>query len=257
MDTPTAARTTVDRPTVVVTGASRGFGRAIAAVLVARGHCVVGVARDAHDLAAVQAELGDRFVPVTGDVADPGMPARLIEEHRPGMVVLAAGALPPMRPLHLLDWEELSRPWQVDVAQTFHWLQACLTRPLDPGSTVVTFSSGAAVQGSPLSGGYAGAKAMVRFLTSYAGEESARAGLGLRFASVLPKLTPQTDLGAAAVAAYADRAGVDVPGFLDGFGPVTQPAVLADDVVRLLTDASLDRAAYVVLPTGGLVPLDA
>ena len=85
----------------------------------------------------------------------------------------------------------------------FHWIREALLLPLDPGSTVVVMSSGAAVAGSPLSGGYAGSKATIRFLTGYAQEESQRAGLGIRFFSVLPKLTPATDLGSPAVAAYA------------------------------------------------------
>jgi hypothetical protein len=63
-------------------------------------------------------------------------------------------------------------------------------------------SSGAAHFGSPLSAGSAGAKAAIRVLCSYAADESCRAGLDIRFVSVLPKVTPATDLGAVAVAAY-------------------------------------------------------
>ena len=91
-----------------------------------------------------------------------------------------------------------------------------LRRPLAPGSSVIVMSSGAAVNGSPLSGGYAGAKAAVKFIADYAAIESQRAGLGIRFVSVLPRLTPATELGAAAVAAYAERQGVDVR---HSFGP--------------------------------------
>jgi len=91
----------------------------------------------------------------------------------------------------------------VDVQQAFHWLREALLLPLDPGSTVIAMSSGAALHGSPLSGGYAGAKAMVRFLAGYAAGESARSELGIRIVSILPTLTPETDLGAMAVAAYA------------------------------------------------------
>jgi hypothetical protein len=46
-----------------------------------------------------------------------------------------------------------------------------------------------------MSGGYAGAKATVKFLSAYAGSESNRNSLKLRFVSVLPQLTPATDLG--------------------------------------------------------------
>ena len=63
------------------------------------------------------------------------------------------------------------------------------------------------VAGSPLSGGYAGAKATQRFITGYAQDEARRAGLGITFTTVLPQITPLTDLGAPAVDAYAARNG--------------------------------------------------
>ena len=94
----------------------------------------------------------------------------------------------------------------------FGWVREALLAPLPPGSVVITMSSGAALRGSPLSGGYAGAKATIRFLASYAAAESQRDELGIRFVSVLPQLTPATRLGAAAVAAYAARQGTDVAG---------------------------------------------
>jgi NAD(P)-dependent dehydrogenase (short-subunit alcohol dehydrogenase family) len=76
-------------------------------------------------------------------------------------------------------------------------------------------SSGAAVAGSPLSGGYAGAKAAIRFLTGYAADESERAGLGIRFLSLLPRLTAATELGSMAVAAYARRDGIEVDEYFE------------------------------------------
>lgn len=54
----------------VVTGASRGLGRAFAEALVARGTRVFGLARSETDLAAVAEALGDAFVPVRCDVTD-------------------------------------------------------------------------------------------------------------------------------------------------------------------------------------------
>ena len=139
------------------------------------------------------------------------MAGELIDKYRPGVLVLNAGATPLPRPIQHHTWETFSRNWDVDVAHVFHWTREALLAPLEPGSTVVTLSSGAALFGSPLAGGYAGAKAAIRFLTSYAADESRRAGLGIRFVSLLPQLTPATALGAVFAAAYAAREGAGRP----------------------------------------------
>ena len=54
----------------VVTGASRGLGRAFSAALIDRGAAVYGLARSTDDLEAVRDDLGDRFHPVACDVTD-------------------------------------------------------------------------------------------------------------------------------------------------------------------------------------------
>ncbi|HEX5841747.1 MAG TPA: SDR family NAD(P)-dependent oxidoreductase [Pseudomonas sp.] len=56
--------------TVLVTGASAGFGEAICRRMHADGYRVIGAARRADKLAALQAELGERFVAVVMDVTD-------------------------------------------------------------------------------------------------------------------------------------------------------------------------------------------
>jgi NAD(P)-dependent dehydrogenase (short-subunit alcohol dehydrogenase family) len=228
--------------TVLVTGASRGFGQAVAGALAAAGADVVGVARSRADLDATRERLGASFTPVTADVADADVAARLLDEHRPTSVILCAGAAPLMRPLQEQTWESFSENWNVDVAQAFHWIGHALRSPLAPGSTVIAFSSGAALAGSPLSGGYAGANATVRFVARYAAVESQRAGLGLRFTSVLPQLTAATTLGAQAVAAYAELDGVDVATFVARRGPVLTPERVGDSVVELLRRETLGEA---------------
>ncbi len=194
--------------TALVTGASRGFGRGIATALSRAGAAqVVGVARDRASLEDLRTELGDSFTPVPADAADPVVAGELIDKYHPGVLVLNAGATPLPRPIQQHTWQTFSRNWDVDVAHAFHWTREALLAPLAPGSTVVTLSSGAALRGSPLSGGYAGAKAAIRWLTAYAAEESLLGGLGIRFVTVLPQLTRATTLGAVYAAAYAARQG--------------------------------------------------
>jgi NAD(P)-dependent dehydrogenase (short-subunit alcohol dehydrogenase family) len=240
--------------TAIVTGASRGFGRGVAAALAAAGAHVVGVARTSAHLDDVRDELGERFTTVTADAAEPATASRLIDEYRPRTVVLAAGAAPTMSPLHEQTWESFSQNWHSDVAQAFHWIGHALRRPLAPGSAVIAISSGAAIKGSPLSGGYAGAKATVRLITDYAAIESERAALDIRFVSVLPQLTPATDLGAKAVAAYAEREGVGVEAFVASLRPALTAEQVGKSVLEIATGARRDHHAY-ALTSAGLSPL--
>jgi NAD(P)-dependent dehydrogenase (short-subunit alcohol dehydrogenase family) len=240
--------------TALVTGASRGFGRAIASALHAEGATVVAVARNAELLASLGDEVGGTLTTVVADVADPVVAGTLIEQYRPDTLVLNAGAAPLSRPLHQHTWETFSRNWDIDVRHAFHWIREALLLPLHRGSTVITMSSGAAVVGSPLSGGYAGAKAAIRFITGYAEDESARAGLGIRFISMLPRLTPATDLGSMAVAAYARRDGVAVAEYLERFGPSLTPEEVAKATVDVVTSTEYAPGAYLLTPAG-LSPL--
>jgi len=237
--------------TALVTGASRGFGRGIATALSRAGAQVVGVARDGGQLEDLHAELGGSFTAVPADAADPVVAGQLIDTYRPGVLVLNAGATPLPRPIHHHTWRTFSRNWEVDVQHVFNFTREALLAPLAPGSTVITLSSGAALRGSPLSGGYAGAKAAIRWLTGYAAEESERAGLGVRFVTLLPQLTPATDLGALYVAAYAARQGDGPAG---PAGPPLTPDLAGQAIADLAADPGYQEHAY-VLTAAGLRPL--
>jgi NAD(P)-dependent dehydrogenase (short-subunit alcohol dehydrogenase family) len=229
----------LDDSTAIVTGASRGFGRAIATALTAAGAKVTGIARQPADGVEI------------GDATDPALAAALIAEHHPRILVLNAGALPVNRPLPEHTWDTLSRHWETDVRHVFEWTRAALLAPLAPGSVVVTMSSGAAVNGSPVSGGYAGAKATVRFLSAYAAEESQRAGLGIRFVSLLPRLTPAGGVGASGAAAYAARSGTDLDSFLARLGPILTAEQVGQAVLELVES---DRTGAFLLGPDGLAP---
>ena len=240
--------------TAIVTGAGRGFGRGIASALAAAGARVVGVARTRSQLEETRTQIGDSFIPEVADAADPATAERLIDQYRPRTLVLSAGATPRMIPLSEHTWETFSENWHSDVAQAFHWIGHALRRPLAPGSSVIVMSSGAALNGSPLSGGYAGAKATVRFITSYAAIEAQRAGLGIDFKAVLPRLTPATDLGAAAVAAYAERQGVDVDSFVRATGPALTAEQVGKSVLEIAIGDATGHDAH-LLTAAGLSPL--
>jgi NAD(P)-dependent dehydrogenase (short-subunit alcohol dehydrogenase family) len=184
----------------IVTGGSRGLGRGIVQALAARGVHVVALARDGEGLTALAREVANVDT-VCADAADDLVAGRLLQERKPDLVVLCAGASPPLHPLHLHTWETFSRNWEVDAKSTFTWLRNALLLPMKAGSHVVIVSSMAATNGSPLSGGYAGAKRMLWFMTEYAAQEISRLKLGIHIHCLLPTLNPNTDLGRAAISA--------------------------------------------------------
>src|SRR5262249_56678232 len=158
------------------------------------GAHVVGVARHRSGLEELQRELGDALNCETGDVADPELSARLFGTYRPAAIVLNAGATPVIAPLDEHDWDTFSVNWNVDVRQAFHFVQQALRTPPPNGGVVVTMSSGAALAGSPASGGYAGAKATVRFISAYAAGEAAPRAVPGRLRSgppPIPRVAPR------------------------------------------------------------------
>jgi NAD(P)-dependent dehydrogenase (short-subunit alcohol dehydrogenase family) len=236
-------------PTIVV-GASRGLGRGIATAFAEAGAPVIAVARGAEALADLASGL-DTIRTEVADAADETAARRLMDRYEPDTVVLVAGASPVIRPLQEQTWETFSVNWQTDVQLAFHWLRAALRKPLRPGSRVVVFSSGAAVGGSPLSGGYAGAKATQRFITAYAQDEAQRAEMGITFTALLPKITPLTDLGRPAVQAYAARSGRSEAEYIEQLGEPLTPAAAGAAVVELTrADAPSVAPAYLLTGAG-------
>ena len=238
----------------VVTGAGRGFGRAISHSLARAGVHVVGVGRTAQPLQELKDELGNNFTIEVADVAAPFTAKRLLGSYRPQTVVLNAGATPVAAPLLDQTWDNFSRNWAVDVHQVFNFTREALAAPLPSGAAVIAMSSGAALRGSPLSGGYAGAKATIRFISEYAASEAARNALGVRFVAVLPQITPETDLGSIFVKAYARHAGVDVNTYLSQLGPRLSLEQVGQSITELTTNGEYTASAY-LLNGNGLSPL--
>jgi 3-oxoacyl-[acyl-carrier protein] reductase len=242
--------------TTVVVGASRGLGGGIARAFGEAGAQVVAVARSGTALAELAAT-SENIQPEVADAGDATVAGSLIDRYDPEAAILVAGASPHMRPLQHQTWETFSVNWQTDVRIAFHWLREALLKPLRPGSRVVVVSSGAALnkEGSPLSGGYAGAKATQRFITGYAQDEAKRAGLDITFTTVFPRFAPVTDVGRPAVQAYAARAGLSVEEFLAQAGPLVTPEIAGTALVELVRAAAAKVAPTYVLNGDGLQEL--
>ena len=226
---------------VVVTGGSRGLGLGLVEALVHQGAKVSVVARSAMDLEAVSARLGVKAI--SADITDPGAAKQILSQTRPDILILNAGATPRMGPLDQLSWEDFTKPWETDVRGGLYWLQAALNLPLATGARVLVSSSGAAQQGSPLSGGYAGAKRMLWLMAKYANGIAEHKSLGIRFQAIVPmQMIGGTGVGGEGSRAYARAAGIEPEAFLARFGVAMPPRLFGEHVVRILNDPEYHAA---------------
>jgi NAD(P)-dependent dehydrogenase (short-subunit alcohol dehydrogenase family) len=237
---------------VVVIGGSKGLGRAIVAAAHAQGAHVLAVARQEKPLK----QLADDFsgVHILGlDATDESAPRSVFETLSPDVLVVCAGAIPHTAPLGEQSWEQFSRNWNTDVKMSLLFSQAALTTPLPSGTTIILISSSAAVGGgSPISGGYAGSKRTQMFIANYAQKEAERMKLELRFIALAPGgIMPGTDLGKAAVSAYASYRGMSVEDFIKGLGSSQTPEDVANAVVELASyPESREGNAFVISGKG-------
>jgi NAD(P)-dependent dehydrogenase (short-subunit alcohol dehydrogenase family) len=158
--------------TAIVTGGSRGFGRALAGALVRSGWTVVVDGRDRAALGAVEQELGDRLRVVVGDVTDPGHRAALVEAARElgglDLLVNNASSLGPS-PLPRLDEvgaEALRAVHEVNVLAPLALIQAALPLLRAAGGAVLNVTSDAAVEAYEGWGAYGASKAALEQLSN-------------------------------------------------------------------------------------------
>jgi len=241
----------------VVTGGSRGLGLGLVEALVAEGAEVTVVARDRNELEALKARLGVTIVPA--DVTEDGIADRVLSRIRPDILALNAGAVPPMGALTEISWEDFSRTWNVDVKAGLAWMKAALTLPLAPGSRVLVASSGAAIGGSPLSGGYAGAKRMLWTMAKYANGLAGEKQLGIRFQTIVPmQMVAGTGVGEQGASAYASKRGITAREFFAANYPAPfGPADFGRQLVSVLTDPRYHDGMVFGLKGGqDILPLD-
>ena len=240
--------------TTVVVGASRGLGRGIARAFAQAGASVVAVARTNPALAEV-AGTSENIRTEVADATDAAVAWSLLDQYRPEVLILVAGANPVTRPLQYQTWETFSANWHSDVKIAFTWLREALLQPLPRGGRVVVVSSGAAINGSPASGGYAGSKATQRFIAEYAQDESRRAGLDITVTAVMPRMTPFGDVGRRGIRAYAARDGLTEEAYLEQLGELLTPEMAGATMVDLVRADPATVATGYLLSAAGLQKL--
>ena len=162
------------RRVALVTGASRGLGRALAGELVRRGWHVVVDARDAARLASAVDEFQapDAVTALAGDVSDPAHRRELADavDKAGGLDLLVnnASVLGPSPQPRLADYplDILEQVYAVNTVAPVALLQLVLPQLEERGGRIVDVSSDAAVEAYGGWGGYGSAKAALDQLTA-------------------------------------------------------------------------------------------
>lgn len=158
------AAATGHKGTALVTGASRGIGRAIALRLAADGYDLIGVARDRGELNALCAEIakkGGRCRALPLDVTDGAAVSRALKDESVDVLVNNAGVgiIKPFVDMSLDEWNTMM---DVNVNALFHVTHALLPKMLERGSghvcTIGSISARSAYVGGAA---YSGTKAFV------------------------------------------------------------------------------------------------
>jgi NAD(P)-dependent dehydrogenase (short-subunit alcohol dehydrogenase family) len=236
---------------MVVIGGSRGVGRRIVEVAARHGARVLAVARQQGPLRQLAQEVAGAET-LSLDATEEAAPSEVFDVLQPDILVLCAGAFPPAAPLHQQSWREFAVNWETDVKIAFHFCKAALSRPLPAGAVVILISSGAALAGSPNSGGYAGAKRTQLFMANYGQKESDRLGLGLRFKALAPRIMPDTELGKYAVAGYSRYLGISAADFIQSMASPPASSDVATAVIELVTNPDQPKGSVFIVSGKGL-----
>lgn len=245
--------------TVLITGASRGIGRATALLAADRGWSVAinyrNDARAAEDTAAAVRRRGARATTVRGDVSVEADVVAMFAKAQADLgplqgVVINAGITAPAMRLADMSAERLQKMFQVNVLGAYLCAREAarvLSRSRGgKGGSVVLVSSGAARLGSPSTYvDYAGSKAALDTLAIGLGKELGAEGV--RVNAIRPGLV-ETEIHA--TTGDPDRArklGAATP-----LGRPAKPEEIAEGIVWLLSDASSYVTASVLDIAGGL-----
>jgi NAD(P)-dependent dehydrogenase (short-subunit alcohol dehydrogenase family) len=171
-------------PVAIVTGGSRGFGRAVAAALLHRGWTVVADARRAADLNATAAVLDSpRLIAITGDVTDPAHRAALVTAATGSgplrLLVNNASRLGPSPQPRLADYPaaDLRAVYTTNVFAPLALIQAALPALADNHGVVVNITSDAAVEPYEGWGGYGSSKAALDHVSAILAAETPDVGV--------------------------------------------------------------------------------
>src|SRR6202041_1604993 len=111
--------------------------------LAACGANVIAIGRNRATLSA--AENAGAAV-IAGDATDASLMNKVVREEVPDVLILNAGARPPIKPIDQQNWDEFSTVWNTDVKAGLVGIQAALHPPMKRGGRVLVMSRGAPME---------------------------------------------------------------------------------------------------------------
>jgi serine 3-dehydrogenase len=174
--------------TILITGATAGFGAAAARRFVKEGWRVIGTGRRGDRLRALADELGDTFLPLELDMRDtealPGLARLSPPWGEIDLLLNNAGLAPPTDPLPEADWDRVEQVIDTNITGLVALTRALLPGLVERRGQIINLSSVAATY--PYKGGavYAGTKAFVRQFSLDL--RCDLAGTGVRVTSIEP-----------------------------------------------------------------------
>lgn len=192
----------------LVTGGSRGIGRAIVERLAQDGHEVVATSRNVSSLELLEVDAaaqGWTIVAAACDVTDEHAVHRLALDHGPFDLVVANAGMASAAPLHRTTSQDLQAALAVNATGVFHTLHATVPTMQERGwGRVVVVASTAGVIGAPYTSAYTASKhAAVGLVRAVASEV---AGTAVTVNAVCPTYV-DTDMTSATIGRIAERTG--------------------------------------------------
>ena len=174
--------------TILITGATAGFGEAAARKFIHGSWRVIGTGRRGDRLKALQDELGDDFLPLEIDMRDRAAIESLAKLDAPwgdiDLLLNNAGLAPPTDPMPDTQWERIEDVIETNVTGLVALTRTLLPKLVERKGQIINLSSVAATY--PYKGGavYAGTKAFVRQFSLDL--RCDLAGTGVRVTSIEP-----------------------------------------------------------------------
>jgi NAD(P)-dependent dehydrogenase (short-subunit alcohol dehydrogenase family) len=246
---------TTPRKTAVVTGASRGIGRAVALAFTREGYEVFALARSAEALEGLRREAGEALRPLPVDVADEAAvlsACRTVLQAGPPRVLVNNAGISLSAPLTKTSTADLARVMAVNVTAPYLFCRELIPAMATAGGgRVINIGSITAVRGARYTSAYCASKHALLGMTRALAVEYARKSVTVN--QVNPGWV-ETDMFSSAVGAVTQATGRtqaqarEALASMNAMGRIIQPEEVAALCLFLASDAaaSITGAAYAI-----------